>query len=68
MLSETGLARLYISCIHFGHRPQSPKHLNITGQTCKNDEIPRSNKYSQNSTVIYREQLFRLDPSFSGSA
>ena len=28
----------------------------------------RSNKYGQNATMIYREELFRLDPSFAGLA
>ena len=44
------------------------QRLKITSQTWKNELVPRSNIYGQNSTVIYREQLFRLDPSFSGWA
>ena len=32
----------------------------------KNEVIRRANQFSQNSTIVYREQLFRLDPEFSG--
>ena len=33
----------------------------------KDEQIKRPNQYGQNSTIIYRRQLFRMDPSFSGS-
>ena len=28
----------------------------------------KSNKYGQNATIVYREEVFRLDPSFAGLA
>ena len=32
----------------------------------KDERIKRSNQYGQNSTILYRRRLFRLDPSVSG--
>ena len=32
----------------------------------KNEIVSRVNHFGQNSTVVYREKLFRLDPEISG--
>ena len=33
----------------------------------KNEKVSRVNQFGQNSTIVYREKLFRLDPEYSGS-
>ena len=33
----------------------------------KNERVSRVNQFGQNSTIVYRERLFRLDPEYSGS-
>ena len=32
----------------------------------KNERVSRVNKFGQNSTIVYRKKLFRLDPEYSG--
>ena len=42
--------------------------LNMTHVTAyyKNERVSRVNQFGQNSTVVYREKLIRLDPENSG--